>query len=262
VKRWTRHAWPKLDRSSEHIDELEERVERWLGTDAYTIAREKDPKTGYTLCRAKIKTEPPVELSLVAGDIVQNLRAALDHVVYALAERHSTLTPEIEGGLMFPIIGHINSKGVPSDGADIFKNELGRGRLAGVPAKAVQYIETEQPYYHDHARITYMFTALWRLHDLSRIDKHRRLAVTTAFLHTPIVGYSGPDPEVRFFQADGPVDDDDPLVAFSGAEEGVNAILTRDVALDEGPTRTGIVADLRGLKDRVERIVRVLERFL
>jgi hypothetical protein len=66
----------KLERAQDHIECLADLVETWLETDAYTISSEIDPKTGYTVRRAKIKAPPPDQISIVAGDAVQNLRTA------------------------------------------------------------------------------------------------------------------------------------------------------------------------------------------
>ena len=259
-------ARAKLDRASEHIDTVKQLVEGWLGTDAYTVSREIDPETGDTVRRAKIIQTPPERISVVAGDAIQNLRSTLDHVVYALADRHSTLTPAIEQALMFPIIGNVNSKGEAANGADIFKSSVGRW-LAGVPECAVGFIETVQPYYqpgHGGSQTDYLWNPLWRLHDLNRIDKHRRLTVTTAWLglqtvHEP----AGVNSNTRFKRAEGPVKDDDVLVTYSGAQQGVNAQFSRGVALNEGPgPGQSIITELEGLQSHVAWVASALERFL
>ena len=258
----------KLNRCGSHIDELEGHINAWLGTDAYTITREVDPKTGNTVRRAQIKESPPTELSLIVGDAIQNLRAALDHTVYALADRHSgPLSLEIEESLMFPIVGHINRKGRPANGADIFKSAVGRGQLAGVPDPAIEVIETMQPYYHypDWTTDGFRFTPLWRMHDLSRIDKHRRIHLTTAYLDLQYVSApAGLTPKVAFGHAHGPVQDGDVLVSYSGAEEGVDAVATRGVALNEtgGVREVGVADNLKFLKGHAEWVVGVLEQFL
>jgi hypothetical protein len=37
----------------EHVEAVEEAVDAWLGTDAYTISRDVDPETGDTVRRAQ-----------------------------------------------------------------------------------------------------------------------------------------------------------------------------------------------------------------
>jgi hypothetical protein len=79
---------------------------------------------------------------------------------------------------MFPIVGNENSKGAPADGSTIIDGLMER-TLIGVPDPAQDFIKREQPY---HWGDGYRFHWLWGVYNLDRIDKHRRLAVTTAFL--------------------------------------------------------------------------------
>lgn len=232
----------KLDRGREHVEAANECVDTWLGTDAYTIDRQVDPQTGYTVARAKIQAPPPPELGLLIGDAVQNLRSALDHAVYALAESQlGPLPPEIEEALMFPIVGNINRRGEPAEGKKIYASLVspreGRlGRLHGVPEPACDFIKHEQPYHWNEA---WRGHPLWVLHDLNRIDK------------------------VTFSRADGPVADGDPLVTYSGADQGVNSHFTREVALQEptSPIKGSVESILAAVQRQAEWVVAVLERF-
>jgi hypothetical protein len=254
----------KLARADEHIAAVKEYADRWLGTDAYTVIREEDPQTGHTVRRAQIKVAPPERISILAGDAIQNLRSALDHIVYALADRHLTLTPEIEAGLMFPIIGNVNEQGKARSGAKAFKDSIPR-RLAGVPANALTFIESVQPYFRDKTGTEFAYDSLWRLAELSRVDKHRRLALVSAWLVNQYVSIpeGSVAEDIDFVHPQGPVEDGDVLVTYAGADEGVDAHFTRGVALNEGSfPGAEIVSDLKSLQGRVEWVVGVLERFL
>ncbi len=69
------------------------------------------------LLRIRIHQEPPTEWSLIAGDFVQNVRAALDHLVWQLVLANGeTPTP----GNAFPIFSNRPSKdrGLSAMGAD------------------------------------------------------------------------------------------------------------------------------------------------
>ncbi len=252
----------KLDRASEHIEAVEEAVDCWRGTKAGSVSREIDPKTGHTVRRAQIKESPAFErISLLAGDAVQNLRAALDHAVYALAQRQlGTIPLDVEGMLMYPIVGNENSKGEPVDGAVIFDQEAHR-RLRGVPDGARTFIQEEQPYHWDDG---YVFHLLWVIHDLSRIDKHRRLAVAAAFLDFQFLTVpKGVEPRVTFARGEGPINDGDVLVVYSGADIGVQAHFSLGVTLNEGTMATRAVDEhLPGLHQQVQWVVHALEGFL
>ena len=256
----------KVDRAREHVEAADECVERWLRTDAYTIFREKDSETGYTVAKAKIKVPPPAELSLLIGDAVQNFRSALDHAVYALAESQlGTIPSEVAEILMFPIVGSQNRKGQPSDGSKIFADLVGKGYLTGVPDDARHFIEQEQPYHWNDAPDSFRYHPLWLVHDLNRIDKHRRVALTTAWLDMQYVSQpAGLNPKVTFGMAEGPVADDDVLVVYSGAEEGVGSHFERGVAINE-PSSLEIASvqrTLAAIQQHVEWVVARLEGFL
>jgi hypothetical protein len=263
VRHQAESARLKLDRALDHIDAAEDLVEQWLEGDDYTIDSETDTTTGLTTARAKVKAGPPPRLSVLAGDAVQNMRTALDHIVYWLAERALvTLAPEIAATLMFPIVGNENSRGQPTDGARIFAR-ISPKQLSGVPDKARAFIESEQPYQWKDT--DYRYHWLWVLHDLNRIDKHRRLATTTAALDLQYLSApEGVDPRVSFKRAEGPIRDGDELVTYSLAHEGVRGFFERAVAFDE-PThgrssRPAVSETLRSLYQRVEWIVVTLER--
>jgi hypothetical protein len=256
-------AWLKIDRAREHKEAAEKAVDDWLETDAYTISREVDPETGDTVRGAQIQAPPPNRISLLIGDSVQNLRSALDHVVYALAEsRLGTLSPEVEALLIFPIAGCENSKRQPVDGADLFDRAVQRDWLSGLNDDAIAFIKQEQPYHWGSPG--FRFHWLWTLHDLNRIDKHRRLALTTAFLEFQFLGTPGGlEPRVTFHRAEGPVEDGDQLVTYSGASEGVDAYFSRDVAVNEDVMAGYSVTRLLDpIQARVEWIATVLAKFI
>jgi hypothetical protein len=103
---------------------------------------------------------------------------------------------------------------------------------------------------------------LWLVHDLNRIDKHRRVAVTTAWLGFQYVSQpEGVDPKISFKMAEGPVADDDVLVVYSGAEEGVGSHFERDVAINEpsSPDIASVEKTLAAIQQRVEWVVARLE---
>jgi hypothetical protein len=252
----------KLERAQEHIERLGELVEDWLETDAYTVSRETDPETGYTVRRAKIKSPPPHLISTVAGDAIQNLRTALDHAVFEMASRAGPVSRATESRLMFPIAGNENTKGEPADGEVIFRRMIASGYLTGVPDRARDFIQQEQPYRWNEEADGYKYHSLWTVHDLNRIDKHRRLTVATAFLDMQFVTTpASVEPRITFHRAEGPVRDGDPLVTYEGAEAGVDAHFTRGVALAEGVAAgRGAGELLRNVHQRIEWMLYVLEQ--
>ena len=101
----------------------------------------------------------------MAGDIIQNLRSSLDHLAYGLViasgGKPTTST-------MFPISEHVPA--TPEEEAS-----FGR-KVKGMRKEAVDLIRSIKPYKGGN-------DALWRLHRLNNIDKHRLLLVCGAFVH-------------------------------------------------------------------------------
>ena len=96
------------------------------------------------------RIEPPEVFSVLVGEIVYNLRAALDHLVYELARMDSGAE---QAGTQFPIFSK----------AEAFN----RQRLTGVSDAHVAMLEAMQPFNGG--------AWLARLAEISNRDKHRKL---------------------------------------------------------------------------------------
>ena len=75
----------KLDRADELREVFDELYESYAASEPYGIFTEFDPKTGWHILRWQVNREPPfTELALIFGDMISNLRAALDYLVWQL----------------------------------------------------------------------------------------------------------------------------------------------------------------------------------
>jgi len=103
----------------------------------------------------------------------------------------------------------------------------------------------------------YRYHWLWRVHELDRIDKHRRLAVTAAALRHPFVSIpEGVEPETTFFHAEGPVRDGQLLLSYTGADAGVGSYFDLGVAVTDANAGADIVAEmLESLLQHVDWVV-------
>jgi hypothetical protein len=103
----------------------------------------------------------PNTIPSIAGDVLQNLRSALDHLAYQLFI--------VNGGsglgrhVYFPI----------SDDATKYKAETPR-KVKGLGQKAIKAISAIEPYKGGSSDKS---DTLWRLHTLNNIDKHRALNI-------------------------------------------------------------------------------------
>jgi len=268
------NQWPslsfnlKLDRASKHIGDLGEATKTWLETDAYRFVPETNPQTGRTVINAHISKPPTPSIALNLGDTVHNLRSALDHLVFELvaASYRPRLVPRrIEKASEFPIFPHTKGNEL---GVDLFHcvnkktgepvPSSGLHKLRGLDPGAIEAIEGIQPYHRGPA---YAEDPLWVIHELDRIDKHRRLNLTAYALGS--VGLSGAGTgnieylHIEQMGHDGPVHHGTVVGSLIARNADFELNFGREIALaesslPEGGFVPGAIADLRDyVRDQV-----------
>lgn len=113
--------------------------------------------------------EVPMEFSVRSGEIVHNLRSALDHLVWQLviANGHEPTTRN-----QFPVFS-----------AQREYSERAEQYLAGVAPRVQEVINSVQPF----QRCAGVGYRLWTLHCLNIIDKHRHHSMMTVYARAPHV---------------------------------------------------------------------------
>jgi len=106
---------------------------------------------------------PDIRLATIVGELVHDLRSALDHLAWCLVTENGG-TPDQD--TTFPIL----KKPPTKDGVRVLPNVSG-----GVSDAARTLIERAQPYWPIDVNVEY--DALWLLHRLSNIDKHRHIPI-------------------------------------------------------------------------------------
>jgi hypothetical protein len=126
-----------------------------------THTRDDGGEIRVTVAATGVSPEPPVILPLLAGEVLHQLRSAMDHVVHQLFVTNN-LTPTTKTG--FPIFK-------TKDGY------LARGvtMIQGIPASAANRIQAVQPF---HRGDRYPEDPLWMLQTLDNTDKHRLIPVS------------------------------------------------------------------------------------
>lgn len=76
----------KFTRSRRLLAELRGEIDAFLAIGAYRVEQIEEP-SGDLVYRSRVDAQPPVEWSVLIGDIVHNARSALDHLAYALVIR-------------------------------------------------------------------------------------------------------------------------------------------------------------------------------
>jgi len=107
--------------------------------------------------------EDPTRVRLLVGEVLQDLRSALDHLIGELERGNGSSR---DSQFEFPIFW---------DSAR-YKKESPR-KVLGVPAAALTVIEKSQPYHRPAP--SYKDHPLWILQDLNNADKHRVLIGTS-----------------------------------------------------------------------------------
>lgn len=152
-----------------HIQVLKDSIAAFDETNPCTRSLEQDVKTRqYRQRLAGTPVEQTIEWSFIVGDILHNTRSSLDNLAYALAERHlnRALTPKEAKGVQFPI----------TDGEPEF-DEVRNRWLKHIAPAAQDVIKSVQPWDTPEHRV---YRPLSVLRELSNLDKHRRIIVTTA----------------------------------------------------------------------------------
>jgi hypothetical protein len=163
-------AETKLRWAEAHLHLLDQEIEKFSHSNPYTLTREDDLENQRHVLRFNL-LDVPDPVCLIAGDVIYNMRASLDQLVWALARLSG-----IPKRTSFPII---DGPVLTTSRLDSFNKSL-----VGVPAGAVCEIAALQPY---HRGATYKTHPLWRLNEICNLDKHRRIPAngSASILHFP-----------------------------------------------------------------------------
>jgi hypothetical protein len=197
----------KLDWAERHLDALSAEIKSFMERDAYALPTEFDEADKSTVVRFKESRELPATWGLAIGDVIQNTRSALDHLVYQLVLLANFTPHDVH---QFPILDQ------PQDWVRrVQKPPKGRrGLLDGIDPTHVASIQALQPYVS-----TTGLPRLAILRDFSNIDKHRVIhAARTIFTQTPKLTAQLTIPstltDIRTLQPGTPIDDGTEIARF------------------------------------------------
>jgi hypothetical protein len=94
----------KTERAKKHILELESEYEGFRRENPYSIEFKHDPQTGDRIYHLAAVRPIPKAFSVIIGDVLNNLRACLDHAVYTMVQvgQPGAVSPR---DIYFPICG-------------------------------------------------------------------------------------------------------------------------------------------------------------
>ena len=151
----------KLNRAEEHRQAYDDLYESFVESEPYAILSEYDPRTGWHSLRWQVLHEPPLEeLALIFGDMISNLRATLDYLVWQLVLAAGKRPGRRTG---FPVVRREKDWDVQSKAA-----------LRGVDPEWVAEVELRQPFNHPERPSIHPLAILDHVNNL---NKHRFLPI-------------------------------------------------------------------------------------
>jgi hypothetical protein len=145
---------PKVVRAKKHIEDLTAALKVFWNTEDSSVRFEDDPETKERTFYLNRVTDIPLEILVIIGDALHNLRSALDHLAYQLP-----LAPgKMRGRTQFPIVESVTK----------YMSKEIRGNVTMFRTDVVEALDSLKPYKGGN-------DLLWCLHCLDIIDKHRLL---------------------------------------------------------------------------------------
>lgn len=156
----------KIANAEKHRLNLEREIEAFERVNPYTRVTEPHPeKPDHVVHKAKLTKELPVSIADTVGDIVQNLRNALDNAVYAVAVASGRVNPKYTA---FPFARSVAE----------MANSLGRSK--DVPKEIHSLFCGFQPYLGGDE-------VLWTLNEMCVADKHKMvIPIGTGIINTGV----------------------------------------------------------------------------
>lgn len=233
----------KVERAKEHLADLKLARDRFVDSKPYRITREYDPQTRDNIYRVFGVQVPDVDIALIAGDVIHNLRSALDHLAYQLVLVNGSIPSKQTA---FPVF----------DDTDKYKTGLA-GKVKGMAQTAVDAINATEPYQGG------LGAGFWVIHYLDIADKHHALLTTLinvtgssftipGFWERGYRGVGG----VSFPNFGQPLKDGD-VIATREADMDKDLNLTLDIAFTEPEVIEGkaVVEVLQRLTDLVANLI-------
>ena len=175
----------KIVRAQEHVDSLKAEIAMYLNARPWVIGTQQ--YSNVAVPAPIVTVPPPLRLSTIIGDCATNTRAALDYIVWELAQRYFSPAFNQTSGddrriTSFPLADTPEEPG--------YVDRLDRLTKRGIPTPAIDEIKSVQPYNRG-------YEALLLLHELVNRDKHRMPILTLAYV--PFFAYFIEDGAVKLW---------------------------------------------------------------
>jgi hypothetical protein len=183
----------KLGRANEHIATLAREIKLFFDSKPIEVRTKRNPERRLVYYISRVSPMPE-SWPLIAGDAIQNLVTALDHLAYQLVDRDTNGKIPNEKGIYFPIA---------ETQAKYEQQKV--TKLQGASAGTLALVDSLRPY--DGGNSNY-----WKLSRLNNIEKHRLLVTVGSSFRSVNVGPS----MIKMLQQASKTDD--PASPFHGVE--------------------------------------------
>jgi hypothetical protein len=182
----------KVERAEHHLGDLRARVAPVEERRVYPVTERLEPHDEGEAYVHRVRIPQPDDslLPIVAGELMFNLRSALDHLAVALVPESQRSTKTA-----FPIFTDDLDEVEPTTGKHLHPD--GRARWSrmtdGFPEGAMPIVEMVQPYKHGRVGNDPKNVSLARLSAYQNADKHRHLMIVTSGVWPFTASFLAPD---------------------------------------------------------------------
>lgn len=143
----------KVDRALEHVKALDDWHDGWTKTQPYSLTPNLDAQGRANSFNFRITNPIPVSTGLIIGDIIHNLRTALDHLAGAVAVKNGNTARRT----YFVIVHDVS----------ILPSQLCK-KMGDCPESFRDFVRDQHPYKGGN-------DALYALHQIDILDKHQAI---------------------------------------------------------------------------------------
>lgn len=165
------HPWrAKLNQARTHLERYEAAARQYVADSHFRFEYDRDPVRGALTVTLRADAPPPMILGVIVGDVLHNLRSALDAIAWETCSR-AGVPAKRERDVYFPITESPTGWG-----------KTARQKLPRVAPEHRKVFRELQPWHYDQmARdagvdVPYSHALrepLYRLDELARLDRHR-----------------------------------------------------------------------------------------
>jgi hypothetical protein len=234
----------KIGRAQRHIDELQSAFEVFLQTDFCQLRVSEDPNDGTGIVSVESVASLPQEISLIIGDAVHNLRAALDHAIVQILGNRGKKEA-------FPVAKDKNNPGFHST------------------YKLIKEIMPDLAKLLREELITYDTgeACLWAVSALDNIDKHNLLIATASIQSLSNFGFANVERQILFADITATIGDGRrlniaavpaPIIVTNRGTPAAQMLFAHGLPLEGKP----VIESTRRMAELVLEAVRTLERYV